>query len=87
MKFNYKQFAISIYGDGKHEYEGYYLVVVDEFDVWDNPTQRKNSLYVKSNSIEEVTEFITHIIDVQYVETFKNHERIRIRKMWEIVTV
>lgn len=86
MNFNYKQFHVSIYGDGKHEYDGYYLVVVDEFDAWDNPTQRKKVLYIKSKSIEEVKEFICHITDENFLRAFGNNEKLHIVKQWCVTT-
>ena len=88
MNFNCNEFRVSIYGDGDREYDGYFLVVFDEFDECANPTMRKKALYVesKSNSIEEVYEFVKHLIRTDLLKAFRNYERLTVRKIWEVTT-
>lgn len=86
MEFNYKQYHVAIYGDGEYEYDGYYLVVIDEFDEWDNPTKRKRAFYVKSNSKDSAREFVCHMIDIDYVMVLREYEKVLVRKIWEVIT-
>lgn len=79
-------YAMAIYGDGQYEYDGYFLVVLDEFDEHDNPTGKRKSLYVKADSKHTVREFIIHITRTGDVESFRNNEKLHIRQVWEVVT-
>lgn len=83
-----KNYNISVYGDGNREYEGYYMVVVDEFDEYGNPTKRKKVIYLKADSFEIAKEFITFLIcESGYtIDLFANCEKIHINKriMWEV---
>lgn len=86
MTFNHKNFHISIYGNGNYEYDGYYLVVVDEFDEWDYPTKRKVNLYIKAKSIDEIAEFINHVINEDLMNAFGNNEKLHIQKQWNVIS-
>jgi len=44
------KYNVVIYGDGKFEYEGYYLMVIDEFDAQDMPTGNKQVAYIRGDS-------------------------------------
>lgn len=44
--FQTKQFNVDIYGNGTTEYEGFFLVIMTEFDECDKPTGRRKSCYV-----------------------------------------
>ena len=90
MNFNCNEFRVSIYGDGNREYDGYFLVVLDEFDECANPTDRYKAFYVEvpysdlEREIDVVREFITHMIKTGMICVFDDYERIAIRKTWEM---
>jgi hypothetical protein len=83
-----ENYNVSIYGDGRHEYDGYYLVTIDEFDKHDNPTQRKKAIYVKADSVAIIEEFLIHLICESgfRIDLFGNYEKILIKKqiIWEV---
>ena len=81
-----KPYEVSIYGDGNREYEGYFMVVLDGFDEYNNTTGERKGLYVKAESRSDVEEFINHIINTGDAKAFKNNEKLHIRKTWEVVT-
>lgn len=87
MSFEHLNYNVSIYGDGLKEYEGYFLVILDEFDEFDNPTQRKQKFYVKAKDKKQVRHFVKHIIDNEFVQIIGNNEKIIIRQIWEVVEV
>lgn len=58
---NIGKYNVSIYGDGKWEYEGYYLIVIEE-----NTSGNKRSAYIRGdrNLIEQLSEYeISYIFD------------------------
>ena len=77
-------YAMAIYGDGKYEYDGYFLVVLDWFDEFDHPTGKRKSLYVKAANKSMVRNFINHIVDTGDVEAFRNNEKLNVRMIWEV---
>lgn len=81
-----KPYEVSIYGDGEHEYKGYFMVVLDGFDEHDHPTGDRKRLYVKAESESVAREFIDHIINNDLVETFEDNEKLHIRKVWECIS-
>ena len=85
MNFVCKQYNVSIYGDGEKEYEGYYLVILDEFDEFDNPTRRKHKFYVKATNRNHVVEFVEHMIYNGLIQCIGINEKIKIRKYWEMI--
>lgn len=58
---NLGKYNVSIYGDGKWEYEGYYLIVIE-----DNTSGNKQSAYIRGDRslIEQLSEYeISYIFD------------------------
>lgn len=55
---NLGRYQLDIYGDGNHEYEGFYMVLINNFDNQDKPISKQKRIYIKcdkTNLFENLT--------------------------------
>lgn len=57
------KYDIEIYGDGLKEYEGYYMVVIVEYDKQDKQVGEDHVYYFKANSKDIVISYLERNID------------------------
>lgn len=83
MLINTKYFVIEIYGDGEHEYDGYYNVVMFQFDDDNKPTGNKKRFYIKC-PFALIEKFVTECCDTLW--EYKDNTRMTVEKTWSVKT-
>lgn len=61
--FEWGNYNVTIYGDGKYEYKGMFMVVIDEFDDNDKPTMKMKVLYFVAPNKKVLAETIKYNIN------------------------
>lgn len=66
------QYNVDIYGDGLKEYEGFYMVIIVEFDENDKQLEQK-IFYFKSNSLKLLEDYLKQ--NVNDVFQYRNYAK------------
>ena len=84
MHLSNNQYEVDIYGDGKEEYNGFYMVVICEFesDKEDAKFLDQKSYYFKSD-YKTLIEYLQNNID--YICRYKNNSKWQLRKVIEAI--
>lgn len=84
MHLSNNQYEVDIYGDGKEEYNGFYMVVICEFesDKEDAKFLVQKSYYFKSD-YKTLIEYLQNNID--YICRYKNNSKWQLRKVIESI--
>lgn len=84
MHLSNSKYEIDIYGDGYKAYEGFYLVVICEFDSdkEDAKFLVQKSYYFKSD-YKTLIEYLQSNID--YICQYKNNSKFQLRKVIESI--
>ena len=84
MHLSNNQYEVDIYGDGNKEYDGFYLVVICEFDSDKDDAKFlvQKSYYFKSD-YKTLIEYLQNNID--YICRYKNNSKWQLRKVIESI--
>ena len=84
MHLSNSKYEVDIYGDGNKEYDGFYLVVICEFDSdkEDAKFLVQKSYYFKSD-YKTLIEYLQNNID--YICRYKNNSKWQLRKVIESI--
>lgn len=87
---DYEYFQANIYGDGKYEYDGFFMVVVDFFDKDYDPLNIRKTFYIKTKYgvvnhsfiYYKRDDIVKQIIDCPNYARFEAYETIVVKSVW-----